>query len=153
MSWSRRTTARMEKLAKELGPPLADQVRRMGLVWLTALALSAGSCASAWERCLDRGGQWFEGPATLPPDQQRGACVMPTKDGGKTCRDGSECSRNLCYCTGELSGPNAGGRSELEHLDGTQGTGQCATFPPGSGTGWRCLVVKGRIVIRGIIVD
>lgn len=73
---------------------------------------------------------------------------MPSTDGGKACRNGSECASAWCACP---DNPFEGGPHRLD--DGAEATGTCAAFPARSGAGWMCVVEGGRIVRRGIIVD
>lgn len=104
---------------------------------------------------MNRGGRWYEGSMRLPPDKRTGVCIQPYPDGGKPCRDGSECTSNLCECPVReraQTGPR-GGSSPDEPIEAPEGTGTCAFFPPASGSGWHCLVVKGQLLEQGIIVD
>ncbi len=91
----------------------------------------------------------------LPTQERTGVCIQPYPDGRKPCRDGSECVSNLCECPvrdESTSGPH-GGTIPDEPFPPPEANGTCATFPPASGSGWNCLVVKGRRLEQGIIVD
>ena len=128
---------------------------RSVLFLVLAASPMLSSCAPAWERCMNRGGRWYEGSMRLPPGERSGVCIQPWPDGGKPCRDGSECTSELCECppldksdSGPYSGPVPDGPSVPPNASGT-----CATFPPASGSGWHCLVVKGKRLEQGIIVD
>ena len=115
-------------------------------LWLV-LGLAAcllPACSSGLQRCIDSGGRWYEGPMTAPPSERHGSCIKPSPDGGKACRDGSECALSLCLCPVKPA---------AESPTAPLVSGTCATFPPASGSGWHCLVVKGRALQQGIIVD
>ena len=128
---------------------------RLVLLLIAGFSTCLSSCAPAWERCTKQGGRWYEGSARLPLSERSGVCLQPFPDGGKPCRDGSECVSDFCECpprdrsdSGPTSGPVPDGPSVSP-----EATGTCASFPPASGSGWHCLVVKGKRLEKGIIVD
>ena len=103
------------------------------------------ACASASERCYERGGRWF----VSARDLDRGACMMPSSDGGRPCRDKRDCNL-LCLCPPDV---RVGGPRADEPLEGADMTGECATYPPVSGSGFTCEIIGGRLTRRGTIVD
>jgi hypothetical protein len=129
-------------------------MRVVALMGIVGCSLALGACTPASKRCEASGGQWYRSSPQVRHDSRTGRCLMPAGDAGKVCRDGSECSLELCQCTNPiLTGSDATDRPEVQALDGTEGKGACAAFPPRIGSGWVCAVLRGRIYLKGLLVD
>jgi hypothetical protein len=114
-------------------------------VFILICAPCVVGCVSAYERCAGQGGSWFSS-ASRP--KAAGVCILPAGDGGKPCRESSDCSVQWCECQ---DNPFEDGPHQLE--DGAEATGTCATFPARGGAGWMCAVEHGHVIRHGIIVD
>ena len=89
----------------------------------------------------------FRVSAMDPEDD--GACIMPSRDAGRPCRDHRDCNL-ICLCPAKLL---AAGPAAVEPLEGSEMTGECAEYPPGSGEGFTCEIIDGRLTQHGTIVD
>ena len=114
------------------------------------------------EQCLAKGGQVITEQTYAhldrrhreddAPRQPFRVCHVPSPKNGAACRDDADCEGGRCFCDSPLNRPNPQRFPELAALDGTQGTGRCSDEPVPSGEWW-CLVVGGKVVLNGIIVD
>jgi hypothetical protein len=116
-------------------PPMGRRARARLLSML--LLLGPAGCAAS--RCERQGGVYLNN-----------LCYGPARDGGKACRNGSECQYAWCLCPPELS---LVGDRENPAMEGTEATGVCPEWPLLSRGVWVCLVSGGRIMRNGLIVD
>jgi len=106
----------------------AARVIRVALVVLVAALASADDVPTDRAGCEARGGRW--GPAGLLPAP---VCNLPTKDGGKPCRDRADCESD---CIAELT------EAEKKALP-VETTGKCAAWRRNPGC--RAHVHDGRV--------
>lgn len=111
--------------------------------------------------CLAKGGQiwteqtWAHLDRRRDPDHTPApfrVCHVPSPKNGAACTGEADCAGGRCWCTGPLDRPDPQRDPALAALDGSPATGRCDDEPIPSGE-WRCLVVDGKAVLHGIIVD
>lgn len=113
------------------------------------------------EECVAKGGRVITEQTYAHLDRRRDPsepvtpfriCKVPSPKNGAACGDAADCAGGRCWCAGALDRPNPANDPALAALDGTAATGTCSDEPIPSGE-WRCLVVGGKVVVHGIIVD
>lgn len=111
--------------------------------------------------CLAKGGEIWTEQTWAHLDRRRDptetprpfrVCHVPSPRNGAACAGEADCAGGRCWCEGALSRPDPQRDPALLALDGLPTAGRCSDLPIPSGE-WRCLVVGGKAVIHGIIVD